>query len=322
LVPVAGVARDEVGCLRTNRGERPGSAGGESRSVVVLADEDHDTGVLACEIDLLLEYRSFPLREGERDNVLLHQQLMTDDTAVVLVHEDGSDRGRVDLGNRPRQHSHLLLDLPDLDPRLALGIGHHREEAEEERSIVVGRLDVERPRAARISRRCRITVMVERVVEADPGEGIGIRPVPPAVEDDSNVVGFLLLQVSRPRVTRRVTGVLKRRRLDRRICGYRVAELEGAADELRPAGEGAASTSVCRRLVWTYQFPTSTTTTLSVRNSGSRRATSTRIAPCSLEGPVLRLFAACVERPVNRVPRSPQIRRTIPLPLVLPLVLP
>ena len=79
--------------------------------------------------------------------------------------------------------------------------------------------------------------MVERVVEADSGQRIVVRPIPRAVEDDAYVVGFLLLQVQRGRVARGVTRVIERRGFDGRVRRDRVAELERAADELRCTGE-------------------------------------------------------------------------------------
>ena len=107
----------------------------------------------------------------------------------------------------------------------------------QQRDVVVGRLDVEGLRAARVAGRRRVPVRVERVVEADPVHAVALGPVAGAIQDNAHVLGLLHLAVVRTRTAQRVASVLESDLLDGLVGCGRVSELERAADELRAAGE-------------------------------------------------------------------------------------
>jgi hypothetical protein len=237
LIAVSGVALDEIRRLTADGRQRSGTARLQGRSVVFLRDQDDDAGVLAREIDQAVDRGGRPLGVRQIGVIGLQEQLRCEDAAVVLVDEDRRYGCRIDFGHGEGQQPHLLLHLPDLDPRLALGVGPERQEAREQRHVVVGRLDVERFRAARVAGRQRVPVVVQGVVEADAGHRVAGVPVSSAVENDTDVVRLLNLLVVRAGTAVRVAGILERRRLDSGIGCDRIAELEGAADELRRPGK-------------------------------------------------------------------------------------
>ena len=118
----------------------------------------------------------------------------------LLVDDENSDRGRVDLGHTDGTDTLAALEFMQLDPGPGLQVREERDPLEEERRSFVGRLDVDELRVARIAER----VVVPGAVGGPAGPVIG------AVQDDALVAGLLELEVVRSARTERVPGVLQR----------------------------------------------------------------------------------------------------------------
>ena len=95
-------------------------------------------------------------RNGRCGSSSFMSRCCRDDVSAVLVRRRAATTAADRLRDGPRQHPGLLQDLADLDARLALRVRPEREEPGQQRDVVVGRLHVERLRAARVARGHRV----------------------------------------------------------------------------------------------------------------------------------------------------------------------